>query len=183
MSEMRLPAERSTSVAYRARLGDELALLRPSRRRLPRRISVTIGTLGVAGLTMGAGAAYLASAPAPDKSLVHCYNAASVSSDALGTDTNYPPGSTDPVAACAGLWQIGSVRAGVFQAQSPQPPGVAPLAVPQLVACTLHGVAAVFPGPSSTCQHLGLPVYVPDASNVRRPVHDGSMSVSGNAPS
>lgn len=172
MSELQhLPAPRSTPLAARAELGDALAELRgQSEHRVPRKAAVTAGVATAAVLTMGAGAAYLRSAPAPDKSLVHCYTSAGTSHDALGTDTNYPSGTTDPVATCAALWRMGYLRAGLPQAQPAQPDSAVPLVVPALVACTLHGVAAVFPGGAGTCQQLGLPAFVPDAPPTTGPL-------------
>lgn len=163
MSDLQhVPAPRTTGAAARERLGDELAILKDrAGHRVTRKAALTTGAISVAALSMGAGAAYVASAPAPDKTVVHCYNSASTAHHALGTDTNYLPGVSDPILTCANLWRIGAVQPGVFQAQ-PTVPDAPERPVPRLVACTMHGgIAAVFPGDTTTCRRLGLPVLRP----------------------
>jgi hypothetical protein len=163
LDDLQVPPLRTTSYSDRARQGQALAQLvsaGPVRRRVTR-TAFAVGTASVVVATMGARAAYIAFAPVTDHTVVHCYTAQGTAEKDLGTDTNYQSGApADAIAACTSLWQAGVLQLGKAQAQPQQGPGPLPQdqPVPALVACTLHGEAAVFPGDPLTCQHLGLPV-------------------------
>jgi hypothetical protein len=144
----------------RVRQGHAIAELiaAPPRRRV-RRMALAIGTGTVLVATVGAGAAaYFSEAPTVHSS-VSCYTSAGTSAQDLGTQTNYRAADQDAVAICAALWEIGDLHLGVT---GPTPPSTAAepsgVPAPPLVACVLHGEAAVFPGDATTCQKLGLPV-------------------------
>jgi hypothetical protein len=159
--DLAVPPARTTTYSQRARQGQALAELisvGPVRRRVSR-TAFAVGTASLAVATMGAGAAYIAFAPATDHTVVHCYTAQGTAAQDLGTDTNYQQ-DADAIAACTTLWRAGILQLGKPQAQPQQGPGPLPqdLPVPALVACTVHGEAAVFPGDPTTCQRLGLPV-------------------------
>jgi hypothetical protein len=161
-NDLAVPAPRTLSDTEKARQGrvlGELVLAHPVRRR-PRRPVLAIGIASLAVATMGAGAAYVAFAPATDHTVVHCFTSLGTKGRDLGTDTNYRPDEQNPVEICATLWRAGVIQLGKAQAH-PQPgQGALPqdLPAPPLVACTLHGEAAVFPGDAGTCRRLGLPV-------------------------
>lgn len=130
-------------------------------------------------LAGGAASAYVAFKAPTDLASVVCYSAASpdVLKDASSenrvaaaqeegtggaTATKSEPLSlagTDPVSACAPLWQEGLLVAGQGELNAnARPDGVADRRIPNLVACTLkEGVAGVFPGDAHTCERLGLP--------------------------
>lgn len=119
-------------------------------------------SLGVAAvLSGGAATAYVALTPAPvtDNGVARCYSQPSLAggddfpgtSVALAAPRSGRAQITDAVQLCAQAWRDGAVTG-----QGPASGG-APRPVPQLVECTLpSGIAAVFPGASTTCQKLGL---------------------------
>lgn len=85
----------------------------------------------------------------------------------------------DALDVCAALWQIGALRLG-------SPSVIPPTAktsshpVPALVGCTLRdGSAAVFPGPASTCNQLGL---APESPPAVRPAQAAAGSPAPSAP-
>jgi hypothetical protein len=158
--ELTLPAWRPMDPNDRVRQAHAIAELiaTPPRRRV-RRMVLTIGTGTVLVATIAAGAAAYFSETPTVRSSVYCYTSAGTSAQDLGTETNYRAADQDAVAICAALWEIGDLHLGLT---GPTPPSTAAepsaLPVPPLVACVLHGEAAVFPGDASTCQRLGLPV-------------------------
>lgn len=180
-----LPPERKA--ALRDLLVAEISGPRPWWRRSRRlALSSVIGGTTVV-LAGSAAAAYVAFKPATDQYSVVCYSApqledagkvrvATASQDASDGRSRPPARITEPLAECAGLWQVGVLRTG-----SERPAAVRPNAeadVPALVACTLDdNTAGVFPGDAETCQRLGLP---------RTPlaVHpdDQAVQVNGTTP-
>lgn len=162
--DLAVPPPRTLAPAEKARQGrllGELIAAEPVRRRI-RRPVLAIGVATLAVATTGAGvAAYVASAPVTDHSVVHCFTSLGTRDRDLGTDTNYLSESHDAVETCANLWRAGVLQLGKAQAQVQAIPSSGPLSqdlpAPLLVACTLHGEAAVFPGDAGTCRRLGLP--------------------------
>ncbi|HEY8454234.1 MAG TPA: hypothetical protein VIL34_01455 [Actinopolymorphaceae bacterium] len=141
-------------------------------------------TVGGGALTLvlasGAATAYVAFKPAEDKASVLCYAAPDLDSDHLpgarvAVAQDMPAGAedsesgtiaiTDPLATCSQAWRDGLI--GPEGVREPPEP-TATHQVPNLVACTLEeGVAAVFPGPPSTCERLGLPRTVSERTGTR----------------
>jgi hypothetical protein len=162
--DLAVPAPRTLSPTEKSRQGrilGELIAANVGRRRLRRPVPA-IGIASVAVATMGAGvAAYVGSAPATDHTVVHCFTSLGTRDRDLGTDTNYLSDSHDAIETCANLWRAGVLQLGKAQAQVQAIPSMGPLRqdlpAPPLVACTLHGEAAVFPGDAGTCRRLGLP--------------------------
>jgi hypothetical protein len=120
--------------------------------------ALVAGSLAIAGGGTAIGVALTGSAPVTDRSSARCYSEVShdFGPDFPGTTVGVAYGSdgsggqvTAPVQLCASLWQSGELGAG-----GPAANGTAP----QLTGCVLpNGIAAVFPGPPSVCQDLGLP--------------------------
>jgi hypothetical protein len=144
------------------------------RKRRPRLFVLSIVTaLGLTGVTAAAAYTYLTPRSASIHDKARCYSSVSAAtgehfpgatiSAATPTDGPTPDTALSALQSCAALWQRGFLTAKGFAA-----PDV-PLAadglpavynpVPPLVACVLHsGEAAVFPGPSTVCARLGLPL-------------------------
>lgn len=157
-----IPASRPLPPAARAAqrqlLEEWITTKHASRRWAPRTLAA--GIAAVVLLSGGAATAYVAFAPATDRSKVRCYSEASIGSDTdyHGTEAGVPSsagGVDDPIALCAAIWRAGIIRVGSYHADGP---ASEPQPVPPLVACALqNGVAAVFPGDAQTCRRLGLP--------------------------
>ena len=146
----------------------------PRRVRRPRLFVLSVVTgLGLTGVTAAAAFSYLAPRSASIHDSARCY--ASVSSATGG----HFPGTTIAMArptdglildtslaalqTCADLWHRGFLTSAGFAAPDvPRGPDGLPPAdkpVPSLVACVLKsGQAAVFPGPTTVCAQLGLPL-------------------------
>ena len=134
---------------------------RPRRLRTPAVVAIVVGALAVpAGAT-----AYYAFREVENTSTVRCFTEASLDGEATylestdGADGR-PVEIADPVGACADLWSIGVLRAGLHDAQPPTPG--ADLPVPELTACVIdyvddREVVAVIPGDDTVCKRLGLP--------------------------
>jgi hypothetical protein len=131
-----------------------------------RRLGIIAGAAAVAVIGTGAGTAvYLQSQPVTNKTSARCYTVASLAGgpNFQGPTIAHaaPPGGKAQVdnalSVCAALWRQGFLRPG--SRGMAQPGGAtANHPVPPLVACTMpDGTAAVFPGNSHTCAHLGLP--------------------------
>jgi hypothetical protein len=144
------------------------------RKRRPRLFALSIVTgLGLTGVTAAAAYTYLAPRSASVHDSARCYSSVSTATG------GHFPGTTIGVAHvvglpkqdtavealqdCVALWQRGFLTAKGFAAPDvPNGPDGLPPAdqpVPPLVACVLRsGQAAVFPGPSTVCAQLGLPL-------------------------
>jgi hypothetical protein len=159
--EVMLPSWRPMDPNDLIRQGHAIAQLvsNDSPMRRARRTVLALGSATVLVATVGAGAAYFAYAPATEHSSVYCYTAAGTDAKDLGTETNYRAEDQDAVAVCAALWAGGVLQLGADLPTPPSRLGPLPTSqpVPPLVACVLHGEAAVFPGDAGTCQKLGLP--------------------------
>ena len=161
----RVPASRPFPSARRAAVKTMLmAEVRASRRswwQAP--AAVAVGT--AMGVTVLAGAAQQIVAPTRTLS-AYCFTkvttdttyAADVSyaGDIIGPNLLRASKIDDPVKVCGDIWEQGVL--------SPDRKMVGPAArpahghaVPKLVACTLAGQAAVYPGDATTCARLGLP--------------------------
>lgn len=123
--------------------------------------------LGAAvGVTVLAGAAQQIVAPTHTLS-AHCFSkittdtsyAADVSyaGDVIGPNLLRASKIDDPVQVCADIWEQG-VLTRDRQMIGPAPRPEHGHQVPKLVACTLAGQAAVYPGDATTCSRLGLPL-------------------------
>jgi hypothetical protein len=97
---------------------------------------------------------------------VHCFTkttidttyAADVSyaGDVIGPNLLRASKIDDPVQVCSDIWEQGVlVRDRQMLGRAPSP--AHGHEVPELVACTLGGQAAVYPGDATTCALLGLP--------------------------
>jgi hypothetical protein len=160
-----VPASRPFPSARRAAVKRMLmAEVRASRRswwRAP--AAVALGA--VVGVSVLAGAAQQIVAPTRTLS-AYCFTkvttdtayAADVSyaGDIIGPNLLRSSKIDDPVKVCGDIWEQGVLtpdRRMVGAAPSPTHGH----AVPRLVACTLAGQAAVYPGDATTCARLGLP--------------------------
>jgi hypothetical protein len=149
---------------------------RPRQKRGCRRISRKVAVAGVAvGLVVTGSAAaavvdhVTTSAPVTETDEARCYSTASLAGGdnftGLTTTAAGPIGSdaqvTNALADCRVDWRYGFLTLGSTQKGGTRPPSGAldpNHAVPPLVVCVLpSGIAAVIPGPSTTCQSLGLP--------------------------
>jgi hypothetical protein len=148
--------------AARRQLEELVGTRRPLLRR--RRIIFVVAIAAVLG-SAAAGVAVLRTAPVTDKRTARCYTQANVGSGEMfsGTTIAAPgtPGSIGQVnnamAFCSDLWRQGFLLPGVTGIQRPKPNTSNP--VPSLIACTLpNGIAGIFPGDSSSCATLGLPL-------------------------
>jgi len=160
-----VPASRPFPSAHRAAVKTMLmAQVRASRRpwwQAP--AAVAVGT--AVGVTILAGAAQQIVAPTRTHA-AHCFTkvttdttyAADVSfaGDVIGPNLLRESKIEDPVKVCGDIWEQGVLirdRQMLGQAHRPEHGH----AVPDLVACTLGGQAAVYPGDATTCARLGLP--------------------------
>lgn len=122
--------------------------------------------LGAAvGVSVLAGAAQQIVAPTRTQS-AHCFTkvttdttyAADVSyaGDVIGPNLLRASKIDDPVKVCGDIWEQGVlIRDRKMVGPAPNP--AHGHAVPELVACTLAGQAAIYPGDATTCARLGLP--------------------------
>lgn len=177
-----LPA-RPLPAAHRVALRRELlATVRTSaspHRYRRRRVYAATG-LAVAVVAGGGGAvAYsqLGSAPVTDHSSARCYTQAHYQPghDFPGTTIAVPDysssdgkitranGVQDALSSCADLFRQGFLQVGSSHVPAIDHPGPAmDLSVPALVECVLpDGTAAVFPGSTELCAHLGLAQLAP----------------------
>lgn len=176
-----VPPERPMSAERRHALRDvlmaEVRRSKPWWRRSRRAATVGAGAIALV-LAGGAATAYVAFQPATDKHSVVCYSeprmddgvkttrlAVAPANEPGGSETGQTSGViSDPVQACAGLWEQG-VLGSEGSATEPDP-SAGPSDVPALVSCTLEdGTAAVFPGGADTCRSLDLPRTVRSGSN------------------
>jgi hypothetical protein len=141
-------------------------------RRISRKVAVAGMAVGLV-ITGSAAAAVVdhvtTSAPVTETDEARCYSTASLAGGnnfaGLTTTAAGPIGSdaqvTNALADCRLSWQDGFLTLGSTQKGGTRPPSGAldpDHAVPPLVVCVLpSGIAAVIPGPSTTCQSLGLP--------------------------
>jgi hypothetical protein len=160
--------------AMRAELEAFVAREEPATRWWRKRRNVTGGLVVALIVATGGGTAaaytYLHPRAVTDKGSARCYSEAvyvpgakfagtTIASGVGGGSTGTVENALD---TCASVWQVGGLRAGA-------PRGTPPIAgatfsVPALVGCTLpDGAAAVFPGPSDTCDRLGLAPESPPA--------------------
>ena len=145
----------------------EAAVTPTAARRRPSRRRIVVAAGAALLLTTGA-AAYVASRPASDKSVVRCYTVAGLDGGDVFRGTSVSVVTRDRIvpiedalSACARAWRDGVLVAGAAGPVDPDPRRV-PAPVPPLVACTLpQGIAAVFPGDDATCRRLGLPSLEP----------------------
>lgn len=135
--------------------------------RRTRRLAVVSLVAGLCVITAGgvaAAGALLTARPATDQVTGRCYSTISSNfgDDFPGTsmaNAATPEGAAPdlpPVAIvdCAAAWRAGALKA---PGTHPSPNAAGIYAVPPLAACVLpSGEAAVFPGPPSTCESLGL---------------------------
>ena len=155
-----------------------LANSAPTKRRPHTRAVVVIGTFAV--IAAGAGAAAAAGILSPTRATVRnevrCYASVSTArgSDFPGTtvalapkagDVGTPDTAAVAKASCTTLWERGFLTAGgVTRSFGPLASDGEPdvhLTAPPLVACVLEGgVTAVYPGETSVCNSLGLPLAV-----------------------
>lgn len=146
------------------------------RHRAPHRFSRKVVALGatvglaVTGTAAAAVAAHLTSAPVTQTDQARCYSLDSLAGGdnfaGLTTTAAGPVGSsaqvTHALAGCTLSWQDGFLTLGSTKVGGNRLPSGAlnpDHPVPPLVVCVLpSGIAAVFPGDSTVCQSLGLPV-------------------------
>lgn len=141
------------------------SLQRP--RRWRRGLVAAVTATGVLAGGGAAAAVLLQPDAVTNRSIARCYSVASLSGgrNFRGSDVASigPSGSSSArqsaLEACSLLWENGFLVAGAPHALH-LPGGVLTQhPVPPLVVCTLPGgIAGVFPGDSSTCQELGLPL-------------------------
>jgi hypothetical protein len=116
--------------------------------------------------------AYLHPRPVTNKGYARCYSElvdvrgsnfpGTTIAQATATGSGSPGLVSDALDTCAALWRVGLLRLGSPSVSPPK--GGASYPVPALVGCTLSsGVAAVFPGPPSGCNQLGLAPESPPA--------------------
>lgn len=130
-----------------------------------RRRGVVIGAIATGVVGGGLATAAVVLPPTTPTNVIEgrCYSVASqdVGPDFPGASVQHghsSQGPTPPFVAtlledCAVEWRMGFFRVG-SPGLHPQAPDA--LRVPELTACVLpNGDAAVFPGPASTCAHLG----------------------------
>ena len=125
--------------------------------------AVAIGA--VVGVSVLAGAAQQIVAPTRTLS-AHCFSkvttdttyAADVSyaGDIIGPNLLRASKIDDPVTVCGDIWEQGVLTPGRLMLGPAARPAHGHH-VPKLVACTLGGQAAVYPGDATTCARLGLP--------------------------
>lgn len=156
--------------ARRDAMRRELAAM-VSKRERPRRPFVAAGVILIAAGAISAAAyAYTPhSASVTDRGEARCYSEVSlndgndyttVAQASTGKSTR-PAAIDNAISTCSALWSQGFLTAGA-KGINRQPDTSASHHVPQLTACVLpNGIAAVFPGPSSTCQSLSLPLAKP----------------------
>ncbi len=146
---------------------------RSIRRRTHRRAGIAAGIafvlVGGAGVGTAAALGLLSPKPPADRRIAHCYTTDSLTSPDNREDVTVATGSagnpslrdaaSSAVDICRGGWQQGRYSEGGTKILlDPQPPPWN-YPVPPLVACVLKsGEVGVFPGDSTTCQNLGLPV-------------------------
>ena len=136
-----VPPERDLPPNAAAAIKEMLVINATTLRQTGRRVrTVAVLTAGLMVVGAAAGAYALFGQPQEQFTNVGCYAATS-----LGADTAVIPSTTDdPVAACAALWESGTVKGGTTTA-------------PALVACVLpsKGAIGVFPS-SDACEELNL---------------------------
>ena len=119
----------------------EMLVINATSARTGRRVrTVALLTAGLMVVGAAAGAYALFGHPQEQFTSMGCYAAPSLSADAAVISTT----NDDPVAACAALWESGTMKAGTTTA-------------PALVACVLpsKGAIGVFPS-KSACKDLKL---------------------------
>jgi hypothetical protein len=160
-----VPASRPFPSARRQAVKTMLmAEVRASRRTWWQRpVAVVLGT--ALGVSVLAGAAQQIVAPTRTLS-AYCFSkvttdtayAADVSyaGDIIGPNLFRASKIEDPVQVCSDIWEQGVLTPNrTMLGPAPRPAHGHP--VPRLVACTLGGQAAVYPGDATTCSRLGLP--------------------------
>jgi hypothetical protein len=160
-----VPASRPFPSARRQAVKSMLmAEVRASRRQWWQRpVAVALGT--ALGVSVVAGAAQQIVAPTRTLS-AYCFStvttdtayAADVSyaGDIIGPDLLRASKIEDPVKVCGDIWEQGVLTRG-RKMLGPAPRPAHGHQIPKLVACTLGGQAAVYPGDATTCSRLGLP--------------------------
>ena len=171
------PAVPSERAARDIRLLQELATggtrLASTRRR---GTVIALAAVGFTGVTAAAAYTVLKPEAATVTDSARCYATVSTArGDSFpGTTISVAPPVGQPrpstpeqaISICAVLWQRGFLTPAGFRApEVPRGPDGLPPAtnpVPPLVACVLPGgQAAVYPGPETVCDQLGLPLLAP----------------------
>lgn len=147
----------------RAHLVTEIG--RPPSRRSTARLTVVTGTVALT-LLGGTAAAFVAFAPATTApQTARCYSTLTHdesdtfpgTSVTLAEPTDGTQVGFNALNQCTAIWRAGILQVGTpGTVIAPNPGATHP--VPTLTACRLdNGYAAVFPGDTATCAHLGLP--------------------------
>lgn len=169
-----IPERRSLDTERHAALRRSLLKQFSAEQRRPlykRPSSIAIGTTAAMALGTAVAATHMDSKYVPPPNSVLCYSKAEP-----GIEEDRPPvtmaraaaaGEQDPavvhdvIDACALAWRTGSIAEGEDDpvSRGHSDPNENNFPVPALVACVLEDDSiGVFPGDSSTCRTLGLPV-------------------------